>query len=78
MKYYIVDTIEQSEQCRKECLIAYMNNVPDGEYKDHSIEWSPNLQRLTDGKYIIPVCPNLGTFGYNIEESSDDWFDTEI
>ena len=73
MRYYILNTKEESDTCRQECYIAYMNSVPDGDYKEQSTEWSTEQQR-TDNKYIVPVCPNLGTFGYNIETSSEDWF----
>ena len=67
MRYYILDTKQQSDQCRKEWLIAYMNNLSDDDYKSQTDEWSSEKQRLTDNKYIVPVCPNLGTFGYTIE-----------
>ena len=75
MRYYILDTQAESDQCRSECLIAYMNNIPSGDYKTQTTSWSDEQQRLTDGKYIVPVCPNLGTFGYNIETATDDWFE---
>jgi len=76
MRYYILDTQIESDQCRQECLIAYTNSVPDGDYKTQTTEWATEQQRLTDNKYIVPVCPNLGTFGYAIETASDDWFPT--
>ena len=76
MRYYILDTQIESDQCRQESLIAYMNSVPDGDYKSQTTEWSTEQQRITDNKYIVPVCPNLGTFGYAIETASDDWFPT--
>lgn len=76
MRYYILDTQAESDLCRQECLIAYTNNVADGAYKTQTTEWSTEQQRLTDNKYIVPVCPNLGTFGYTIETAQDDWFPT--
>jgi len=76
MRHYILDTQIESDQCRQECLISYMNSVPDGDYKSQTTEWSTEQQRITDNKYIVPVCPNLGTFGYAIETASDDWFPT--
>ena len=75
MRYYILNTKEESDTCRQECYIAYMNSVPDGDYKEQTTEWSTEQQR-TDNKYIVPVCPNLGTFGYTIETATDDWFPT--
>jgi hypothetical protein len=53
-----------------------MNTVPSGDYKTQTIDWATEQQRLTDNKYIVPVCPNLGTFGYAIETATDDWFPT--
>ena len=76
MRYYILDTKTESDLCRQECLTAYMNNIPSGDYKSQTIEWATEQQRITDDKYIVPVCPNLGTFGYNIETAQDDWFPT--
>ena len=75
MRYYILDTKEESDQCRAECLIAYMNNIPNGDYKSQTTGWSTEQQRITDDKYIVPVCPYLGTFGYAIETATDDWFE---
>ena len=75
MRYYILDTKQESDQCLQECLTAYLQNINNSKYKDQTTAWATEQQRLTDGKYIVPVCPNLGTFGYNIETSTDDWFE---
>ena len=75
MKYYILDTKAESDQCLEVCLIAYLQNVTCEKFKQQTKVWAVEQQRLTDGKYIVPVCPNLGTFGYNIETSTDDWFE---
>ena len=76
MRYYVLATKEESDLCRQECLTAYMNNMPNDNYKTQTTEWSTEQQRITDNKYIVPVCPNLGTFGYAIETATDDWFPT--
>lgn len=76
MRYYILDTKAESDQCIKECYTACMNTVPRGDYKTQTIDWSTEQQRITDNKYIVPFCPNLGTFGYTIETATDDWFPT--
>lgn len=76
MRYYILDTQAESDQCRSECLTAYMNNIPHGQYREQTTSWSAEQQRITDNKYIVPVCPNLGTFGYTIETATDEWFPT--
>lgn len=75
MRYYILETKEESDRCRQECYIACMSNVSNEAYKTQTTDWAIEQQRLTDGKYIVPVCPNLGTFGYTIETSTEDWFD---
>lgn len=74
MRYYILDNKEESDQCLQECLIACLQNVKDEKYKSQTTSWAQEQQRLTDNKYIVPVCPNLGTFGYHIEHATDDWF----
>ena len=76
MRYYILDTQAESNQCLQECLTASLQNVSDKDYKTQTTEWATEQQRLTDNKYIVPVCPNLGTFGYTIETAMDDWFPT--
>ena len=53
-----------------------MNNMPSGDYKAQTTEWATDQQRITDDKYIVPECPNLGTFGYTRETATDDWFPT--
>jgi hypothetical protein len=74
MRYYILNTKEESDQCRRECYTAYMQNISAGAYKEQTTQWSEEQQRLTDNKYIVPVCPQLGTFGYLIETSTSEWF----
>lgn len=76
MRYYILDTQAESDQCLQECLTASLQNVSDKDYKAQTTEWATEQQRLTDNKYIVPVCPNLGTFGYTIETATEDWFPT--
>ena len=75
MRYYILDTKQESDQCLEECLTAYLQNVTCEQYIKQTTKWADEQQRLTDGKYIVPVCPNLGTFGYTIETATEDWFD---
>ena len=76
MRYYILDKKEESDLCLQECLTASLQNVADKDYKSQTTSWSTEQQRITDNKYIVPVCPNLGTFGYAIETATDDWFPT--
>lgn len=74
MRYYILDSQEESDQCLKECLTAFLQNIKNEHYKQQTTEWAFEQQRLTDSKYIVPVCSYLGTFGYQIETATDDWF----
>lgn len=76
MRFYILDTKSESDKCLQECFEAFMQNARDGKYRTQTTEWATEQQRLTDNKYIVPVCPNLGTFGYTIETAADDWFPT--
>tara|TARA_R100001163_G_C5018074_1_gene161738 strand:+ start:71 stop:310 length:240 start_codon:yes stop_codon:yes gene_type:complete len=76
MRYYILETKAESDLCLQECLTASLQNVSDKDYKSQTTEWATEQQRITDNKYIVPVCPNLGTFGYAIETAQDDWFPT--
>lgn len=77
MKYYVLDTKEESDECRKYCLEAFLSNKSGPAYLNQTTQWSEEQQRLTDEKYIVPVCPQLGTFGYSVENSSEDWFPPE-
>lgn len=74
-RYYILDSKEESDQCLEACLIAHFQNVQNDKYKAQTTSWAPEQKRLTDGKYIVPVCPSLGTFGYTIEASKPEWFE---
>lgn len=74
MRYYILNTQAESNQCLQECYDAFMHNVKNDAYRKITKRWAQEQQRITDGKYIVPVCPQLGTFGYTIETATDDWF----
>lgn len=74
MNYYVLNNKEESDQCRIDCYTAYISNIPDGAYKNQTIQWSEEQQRLTDGKYIVPECPQLSTHPYVIETSDSSWF----
>ena len=73
-RYYILDTKQQSDQCRADCYDAYMQTVTEGEYKTQTTQWSEEQQRLTDGKYIVTVCEYFDSGQYTIESSTLDWF----
>ena len=60
MRYYILDTKTESDLCRQECLTAYMNNIPSGDYKAQTTEWATEQQRITDNKYIVPGLGDAG------------------
>lgn len=74
MNYYILDNKEDSDQCRMDCYNAFISKMPNGPYKNQTTKWSDELQRLTDGKYIVPECSQLLTHSYTIETSDTSWF----
>lgn len=77
MEYYILDTLEQFNECNDICYAAHMEVYNDGNgYRDETECWSSlPIQRLTDNKYICPVCKYYDNAnGYVIEESQENWF----
>lgn len=74
MKYYVLDSKAESDECLENCHNACINNIPSGDYKSQTTAWAEEQQRVTDNKYIVPVCSTLGTFGYNIETATSEWF----
>ena len=57
MKYYILDSQEDSSACLDACYNAYISNLNDapGEYISTTTSWALEQTRITDGKYIIPL-----------------------
>ncbi len=74
--YYILDTLEEFKTCNDECYDAHMLSYNDGNgYADETLCWSKVFQRLTDNKYICPVCDDYtNPNGYVIEASAPSWF----
>ena len=73
-QYYVLDTQEQSNACRLSCYIAHIGIHNTEPYKSQTTQWSKERTRLTDGKYIVPFCGELGQAGYTVEESDESWF----
>lgn len=71
--YYIFDTRAESDQCRAAAFIAFIATQSDPAYIATTTEWSGDQIR-TDGKFIVPFCPQLGVAGYKIEDATEDWF----
>ena len=76
MKYYVFNTKAEADECRQTCLAAHLaTHNTNIHYTEQTTNWSEEgLTRLTDGKYIVPYCDDLGDNGYTIEHSSADWF----
>ena len=74
MKYYILNTKEESDECRKECYIALLEHNKSERFAELTKEWSPEQMRITDGKYIVPECPYIDSSRYNMEEAEQNWF----
>lgn len=77
MRYYILDTKKESDECRKYCLQAILSRSDNNNYIERTTQWSDEQIRQTDGKYVVPVCVQLGTFGYNVDEYASDWFPSD-
>jgi hypothetical protein len=75
MKYYILNTKEESDKCRLECYKGLLNQNKSERFAELTKEWSPEQIRITDGKYIVPECPYLESSEYILEESKKEWFD---
>ena len=72
-RYYILDTELDAIKCNQECAHAFNQQAVNLKYKQTNKQWSEIQQRATDGKYVVLVCPYLGTFGYTVEVETDQW-----
>jgi hypothetical protein len=75
MKYYILNTKEESNECRLGCYRAFLEQNESERVAELTKEWSSEQTRITDGKYIVPECPYLKNSNYVIEECKREWFD---
>ena len=74
MKYYILNTKEESDQCRLECYRAILDQNKSERFAMLTTEWSSEQIRITDGKYIVPECPYIDSAKYTVEDSDTSWF----
>jgi len=74
MKYYILNTKEESDECRLECYRALLKNNKSERFAELTKEWSSEQIRITDEKYIVPECPYIDSTNYITETSQMDWF----
>lgn len=74
MKYYVLNTQEESDQCRLKCYKALLKNNKSERFAELTKEWSPEQTRATDGKYIVPECSFIDSSEYLLEEPSITWF----
>ncbi len=79
MKYYILDSQEDSSDCLDACYNSYVSSLDNAseEYILTTTAWSLEQTRSTDGKYIVPYLDSLGDSGYRVEQSSSSWFPEE-
>lgn len=73
MKYYILNTKEESDQCRLECYRALLENNKSERFAETTKEWCPERIRVTDGKYVVPECPYIDSSKYTMEELELNW-----
>ena len=76
MNYYILDTIEDFNECQSACYTVFMATVDSNTaYALQTTAWAEPQQRLTDNKYICPECSEYtNTANYTIEQSQTNWF----
>lgn len=74
MKYYILNTKEESDQCRLECYKALLELNKSERFAELTKEWSSEQIRATDGKYIVPECLYIDSSNYVLEEPNSNWF----
>jgi len=75
MEYYILDTLEEAEACEREVYSCYIEHSTDQKYIDSTPKWCDVKQRLTDGKYIVPVCNHVSEHGYIVETEQPNWYE---
>lgn len=76
MNYYILDNISDFNACQASCYAAFIAPIdPNSPYAIGTTKWADAAQRLTDDKYICPVCPEYdNAANYTIEQSQTNWF----
>lgn len=74
MKYYVLNTKEESDQCRLKCYRALLKHNTSERFAELTTEWSPEQTRITDGKYVVPMCSYIEPSAYVTEEPQMSWF----
>ncbi len=73
--YYVLDTQTISNTCRSEAYTAHIATHDDEPYATQTTSWAAEQTRLTDSKYIVPVCTSYtNPHSYTIEASASNWF----
>ena len=68
--YYVVATKEESDICLEECYRAHIKQHQD----KNTLRWAFEAQRLTDSKYIVPVCSHYtNPHNFPIETKTPEW-----
>lgn len=75
--YYVLDTEQESDDCREQAYQAHINETTGDDYKVVTTGWSETMTRATDGKYIVPYCECLGDSNFVVEPSEPEWFTTD-
>jgi hypothetical protein len=74
MKYYVLNSKEESDQCRLDCYRASLEYNNSERFAELTKEWSPEKIRITDGKYVVPECPYINSSKYIMEKFDKNWF----
>jgi len=76
MQYVVFDTRSEWEAYEGIAYAAWIEAHPaPSNYVQQTTAWSKERQRLTDGKWIAPVCPAVSDHSsYTLEDPIDEWF----
>ena len=75
MIYFIFNTLEEAQAADAACFESHMAEHTDSTYLAKTQRWCNIEQRITDDKYIVPVCTHYSNINdWPIEESRANWF----
>tara|TARA_E500000331_G_scaffold215507_1_gene206638 strand:- start:3160 stop:3411 length:252 start_codon:yes stop_codon:yes gene_type:complete len=73
-EYCIFDTESGADAYQEQALADWIAAHNEHPYVDQTTAWAKPLQRATDNKWVVPVCPLTDNSGQTIEPSEPGWF----